>query len=145
MGLDMYLTGDKYKRTKYDKDYNEIDVQYVDGFPCRTQRLDLGYWRKHGPLHRFIVENYADGNDDCRPIHLNTEQLYDIAEAIREDKLISNDESHGFFFGDDEWWDELRAEREEHAEVFEKAALWTSSLNEDTEEYWHSVEYCASW
>lgn len=143
MGLDMYLTGDKYKRTEYDEDFNEINVQYVDGFPCKTQRLDLGYWRKHGPLHRFIVENYADGEDDCRPIHLNSDQLYEIAEAIREDKLVSNEDSHGFFFGNDEWWDELRKEREEHAQTFEKAAEWVSKGK--NEEYWHSVEYCASW
>ena len=138
----MYLGG-KYKRTEYDKDYNEINVQYVDGFPCKTQRLDLGYWRKHGPLHSFIVENYANGEDDCRPIHLAADQLYEIAEAIREDKLISNEDSHGFFFGNVEWWNELREKREEHAQIFEKAADWVSKVENDG--YWHSVEYCASW
>jgi len=143
MGLDMYLTGDKYKRIECDEDFNEINVQYVDGFPCKTQRLDLGYWRKHAPLHRFIVDKYAGGKDDCRPIHLASDQLYEIAEAIREDKIISNEDSHGFFFGNSEWWDELRSEREEHAQTFEKAAGWL--INIDTQEYWHTVEYQASW
>jgi len=142
MGLDMYLTGDKFKRTKYDDDYNEINVSYVDGFPCKTQRLDLGYWRKFGPLHRYIVEIYADGQDDCRPVFLNEDDLRDIADAIRTDRLTPNEDSHGFFFGDSERWDELRAQAEEHAQVFDKAADWTSS---ETDEYWHSVEYCASW
>ena len=143
MGLDMYLTGDKYKRTEYDEDFNEINVQYVDGFPLKTQRIELGYWRKHAPLHRFIVENYAGGEDNCRPICLSPDQLLDIAKTIREDKLISNEDSHGFFFGDNEWWDELRREREEHAQTFEKAAKWVSNV--DTKEYWHTVEYQASW
>lgn len=26
----------------------------------------IGYWRKEPNLHGFIVENFADGNDDCR-------------------------------------------------------------------------------
>jgi hypothetical protein len=38
-----------------------------------SQRLEVGYWRKHAPLHNFIVRAFADGEDNCRPIDLSVE------------------------------------------------------------------------
>jgi len=160
MGLDMYLTGDKFKRTEFAKDSNgeilrdedgralEANEVLVDGYKCNSQRLEVGYWRKHAPLHNFIVNAFADGEDNCRPIDLTSENLRWIAKVLRgEDKnhgLADNDECHGFFFGDDDWWDELRENAHEDAEIFDKAADWLDS-DQQGDEYWHSVEYQASW
>jgi len=145
MGLDMYLTGDKYKRSETDAEYNQINVEYVDGFPRKSQRLDLGYWRKYAPLHQYIVNTYADGEDNCRVIDLSIDDLYNIADACRNNRLPANKDCGGFFFGDDEWWDELRKEGEIDAKTFEDAAKWLKSEEDDDNKYWHSVEYCASW
>ena len=160
MGLDMYLTGDKFKRTEYaknskgellrDEDDGIISVNevFVDGYKCRSEKLEVGYWRKHAPLHNFIVKEFADGEDNCRPIDLTSENLRWIAKVLRgEDKnhgLADNDECRGFFFGDDDWWNELRENAHEDAETFDKAADWLDSDQQD-DKYWHSVEYQASW
>jgi len=158
MGLDMYLTGDKFKRTEYAKDSNgeilrdedggiiSVNEDTVDGYRRKSQRLEVGYWRKHAPLHNFIVEQFADGKDNCRPIELSAEELRWIAKVLRGENenygLPDNDDCHGCFFGNDEWWDELRENAHEDAETFDKAADWVESEGKN---FWHSVEYQASW
>jgi len=158
MGLDMYLTGDKFKRTQYAKDENgeflrdddggiiPINEDTVDGYRRSSQKLDLGYWRKHAPLHQLFVNAFADGEDNCRPIELSAEDLRWVANVLKghaATSLPSNKKViRGCFFGDEEWWDELREDAHEDAKVFEKAAEW---LESDGDEYWHSVQYQASW
>ena len=160
MGLDMYLTGDKFKRTEFAKDSNgeilrdedgralEVNEVLVDEYKCSSQRLEVGYWRKHSPLHNFIVNAFADGEDNCRPINLSAENLRWIAKVLRSEDnnhgLPDNDGCRGFFFGDNGWWDELRENAYEDAEIFDKAAKWLDS-DQQGDEYWHSVEYQASW
>ena len=161
MGLDMYLTGDKFQRTQYARNDNgdilrnedggiiPINEVFVDGFKRSSEKLELGYWRKHAPLHQLIVDAFADGEDNCRPINLHSEDLRWIASVLRGDASTSlppNERCKGFFFGNDEYWDELRAEpeREYDARVFEKAADWLEA-DQQNEMFWHSVEYQASW
>ena len=88
----------------------------------------------------------ADGEDNCRPIELSAEDLRWVAKVLKGNaptSLPSNgDVVRGCFFGDEEWWDELCERAHEDAKVFEKAAEW---LESGGDEYWHSVEYQASW
>ena len=95
MGLDMYLTGDKFKCTQYAKDENgeflrdddggiiPINEDTVDGFRRSSQKLDLGYWRKHAPLHQLFVNAFANGEDNCRPIELSAEDLRWVANVLK--------------------------------------------------------------
>ena len=145
MGLDMYLRGDKFittfDDTKRDKDGNVLKVKrpVVDGFDVETYVLDLGTWRKFAPLHVYIVNEFANGVDECQRIDLSADELRKIAKALRNNKLPKNDDCHGCFFGDDEWWDELKSEGEKHAKLFDKAAEWVDETR------WASVTYQASW
>ena len=145
MGLDMYLRGDKFI-SKWDHSQQkpeggslEIDRPVVDGFEVETYVLDMGYWRKFAPLHVYIVNEFADGVDECQRIELEADQLRKIANALRDNELPKNDDCHGFFFGDDEWWDTLKSEGKKHAKLFDKAADWVD------EPPWGSVTYQASW
>ena len=145
MGLDMYLRGDKFI-SKWDHSQQkpeggslEIDRPVVDGFEVETYVLDMGYWCKFAPLHVYIVKEFADGVDKCQRIDLEADQLRKIAKALRKNDLPKNDDCHGFFFGGDEIWDEYRAESEDHAKSFDKAADWVD------ETPWGSVTYQASW
>ena len=145
MGLDMYLSGDKYI-SQYDttqRDENGIPLEVkrpvVDGFEVSSYKLDLGYWRKFAPLHKFIVQVFANGVDECQPIYLDADDLRRIANALRDGGLPDNDDCAGFFFGNPEFWDEDRAEGEKHAQTFERAAAWIDS------EAWNTVTYQASW
>ena len=145
MGLDMYLRGDKFI-SKWDHSQQkpeggslEIDRPVVDGFEVETYVLDMGYWRKFAPLHVYIVNEFADGVDECQRIDLEADQLRKIANALRDNELPNNNDCHGFFFGGDEWWDELRSEGDKHAKLFDKAADWVDETR------WASVIYQASW
>jgi len=145
MGLDMYLRGDKYI-DKYDHSQQapeggslKVKRPIVDGFEVETYVLDMGYWRKFAPLHVYIVNEFADGVDECQRIELDGDQLRKIANALRDNELPKNDDCHGFFFGGDEWWDTLRSQGKEHAKLFDEAADWVD------ETPWGSVTYQASW
>ena len=134
MGLDMYLVGDDYIPT-----YAGQTREKRDGYEVSSYRVDMGYWRKHAPLHCYIVNTFADGVDNCREIPLDSDQLKQIAEALRKNELPADDECHGFFFGSPEMWAEDRAAGAEYALVFERAADWSE------QSMWRSVYYQGSW
>ena len=145
MGLDMYLRGEKFV-SKYDHSQQapeggslEVKRPVIDGFEVSEYILDMGYWRKFAPLHKYIVKVFANDVDECQPIHLSNLDCRRIAEALRHDNLPANEDCGGFFFGNPEFWDEDRANGEEHAKVFDKAAEWVESNS------WNTVTYQASW
>lgn len=84
MGLDQYLFA---KRTYY-KPYNGrpaddhqaiLDVCGISGFVAdsemTTVMAQVGYWRKANAIHGWIVNNCADGVDECQTIRISREQL----------------------------------------------------------------------
>ena len=156
MGLDMYLRGDKFKRTELKRDESgelertedgdviPVDMPMVDGFKRTSETLRLGYWRKHAPLHKLIVDTFADGVDECQVIDLSADDCRKIAQILRDRDFPAFDECDGFFFGKDDWWLECVDSADEDAEVFERAAEWSESDSQN-DAYWHSVEYQASW
>jgi hypothetical protein len=124
MGLDMYLTGERYlrgERKRGDK---------------KSELYDLGYWRKHPNLHGFIVKTFVDGVDECKEIELSTDQIKQIIEAIKTRELPP---TSGFFFGTSDDGDEQIAH---DVEIFEDALKW---LETEEPEVWRSVSYRASW
>ena len=139
MGLDMYLTGDAFNIT-----HGGHKRPKRDGFDVQTTRLEMGYWRKHRMLHGYIVENFADGVDDCRRIELGEEDLSQIECALREwaHSPAALPETSGFFFGDEESDEYYRKQTLEDAAKFREARRW---LEEKQDGIWKSVEYEASW
>lgn len=129
MGLDMYLHGKKFfpNNNRHDE----------DGFPVTEHTLELGYWRKHPNLHGYIVQNFADGNDDCHEISLSRNDLQQIIHAIRKRELPH---TVGFFFGNS---DESDEQVENDIAVFERAIAWLDSKKDIPE--WCDVIYRASW
>ena len=134
MGLDMYLTGDDYVPT-YDGTPREIR----DGYCVESYRVTLGYWRKFGPLHCYIMEKFCKDEDRGQDISLDDKALRDIAQALRENTINKDEDSDGFFFGCPEIWAEYRAEKEAHALAFDRAADWLDRGQ------WRSVIYTGSW
>lgn len=131
MGLDMYLTGEIYISRDW---HNEANNQFEEGYRLKGRLFDLGYWRKHPDLHGFIVENFAEGEDDCKPVHLNIDSIKQIIAAIEDNELPK---TAGFFFGESTNDDEEKAEA---IEIFSKAMQWLEADD------WHrSVIYQASW
>ena len=138
MGLDMYLTGNALEARSEGKRPKR------DGFDIIATRLDLGYWRKHRMLHGYIVQNFADGVDDCRPIELEEEDLSQIEIALLKwaDNSAALPKTEGFFFGDDEGDEYYRKRAKEDAGMFREARRWLQKKQDDVRK---SVEYAASW
>jgi hypothetical protein len=127
MGLDMYLTGSKYfHRHGRPRERGEI----------KEERYELGYWRKHPNLHGFIVEMFADGQDECQEIELSAEDIKKIIGVIEARRLP---ETTGFFFGESEDTAERTAE---DVKLFREALAW---LETEEDGVWRSVTYQASW
>jgi len=128
MGLDMYLTGEKFVMA--------TGLQ-EDGFPLRSKTLELGYWRKHPNLHGYIVQTFAGGKDECQEIYLGApERIRTIIAAIKADELP---DTTGFLFGVSDPSDERM---EEDIAIFERALAW---LETDEPGIFRSVRYRASW
>ena len=131
MGLDMYLTGEKFIMTADGMNPQE------DGFPLRSKTLELGYWRKHPNLHGYIVQTFAGGKDECQEIYLGApERIRTIIAAIKADELP---DTTGFLFGVSDPSDERMAE---DIAIFERALVW---LETDEPGIFRSVRYRASW
>ena len=129
----MYLTGNKTFRPDFSKPEGE-QLEKEDGFELSSKTLKLGYWRKHPDLHGFIVQTFADGEDDCQEINLDTTEITEIIEAIKAKKLPK---TSGFFFGESDGSEDL-----ESIEIFEKALAWMNSAPSGE---WRTVTYQASW
>ena len=126
MGLDMYLTGQRY--------FHGRKKPRRDGMEISSERIDLGYWRKHPNLHGFIVETFADDVDDCREIYLNADRIREIIEAVEAAELPETD---GCCFGASDG-----SEKTEDLRTFRQALAW---LEADDPKAWRSVYYRASW
>lgn len=146
MGLDMYLEGHK-AHARYG---NKPRPTCPDGFEIKSTTVDLGQWRKHPNLHGYIVNTYAEGEDECQKIYLDSEQLEDIADAIENNRLPHTE---GFFFGKSEC---ITPEEEaKNVEKFRKASEWLKGqypisspampLHKYRLDDWSYVIYQASW
>jgi len=140
MGLDMYLTGEKYLADNYENPEKNI---MEDGFRVKAKRLELGYWRKHPNLHGYIVEHFASGVDKCQEIYLTAIDLNRIIKAVKEKKLPL---TTGFFFGKSQESDE---EMNNDLKILEAALSWVLDRPEDNEKTsipeTRLVIYQASW
>jgi hypothetical protein len=141
MGLDMYLTGVKHPfRNFADPDKNKK----MDGFDIDAVHLRLGYWRKHANLHGYIVQNFAEGEDNCESIPLGRDDLIEIIRAVEAGALLDTD---GFFFGYEGY--DPAAEKDEDIVILKSALKWLDDAPKDNEGLtmpeFRTIEYQASW
>lgn len=129
MGLDMYLYFRKYDSIlsidgiDIDGFYPpELDVfareHFKRNFLSKTTDYQIGYWRKANAIHKWIVDNCADGVDECQTIYIIDEQLEELYGRVckvlddpaKAKSLLPT--SEGFFFGgleyDDWYFDNLK-------------------------------------
>lgn len=129
MGLDMHLYFRKYDSIlsidgiDIDGFYPpELDVfareHFKRNFLSKTTDYQIGYWRKANAIHKWIVDNCADGVDECQTIYIIDEQLEELYGRVckvlddptKAKSLLPT--SEGFFFGgleyDDWYFDNLK-------------------------------------
>ena len=110
MGLDMYLRRKKYIGANYRNVKGTIDIT-IDGKKVpidlkRVSRIEeaVAYWRKANQIHNYIVEHFANGEDNCQPIYLelnDLEQLLDVCKKVRKSiNLIDGQVEQSYTFNE---------------------------------------------
>ena len=136
MGLDMYLTGDKFFPTCQDN----LPRALVDGFPVSSQKLDLGQWRKHWALHNYITDNFNP--EDTYSVEIEAKDLRKIADVVALGELV--DPNDGGEMPHYQARYDYHREPEQVAKtvgILRKAADWLDAPSD----CWKSVEYYGSW
>ncbi len=131
MGLDMYLTGDKFTPTHDGKHQR----QKVDSYEVTSLRLDLGQWRKHWALHNYIDLHYSDS--ERHEIPLDPNQLLEIAEAVEQGRLPDA----SLFDPVTDAYHKKPEQVAKTAKIFRDASAW---LQRD-DGFWRDVEYSGDW
>tara|TARA_R100000935_G_scaffold49250_1_gene74456 strand:+ start:109 stop:513 length:405 start_codon:yes stop_codon:yes gene_type:complete len=134
MGLDMYLTGDRFTPT-HDRQHER---GIVDGYEVESQRLALGQWRKHWALHNYIEEHHNP--DDQTNIDLDSGDLRKIADAVQGGKLVDPDDDMLSYRSAEDYHKEIE-QVAKTVKAFRNAADW---LDLD-DGFWRTVEYYGSW
>ena len=118
MGLDMYLSAEKYisgwdhnkdeAKASFAKILEAADLDSEDiapGSPSGTLNLNVMYWRKANAIHKWFVEHIQGGKDDCGRYYVKREDLETLKKTC--EKVINNQDkssellptTSGFFFG----------------------------------------------
>jgi hypothetical protein len=134
MGLDMYLHGEKYLGPDFSVSPPAIR-HLEDGYRLELKTLRLGYWRKHPNLHGYIVNNFADGIDQCQRIDLSRTDIERLIEAVARDDLPHTE---GFFFGASDG-----SETEETLRILRDALAWLRGEPDRANS--RAIYYRASW
>lgn len=130
MGLDMYLYAQKYIRfmssdeegkrnQEFDKlvELTELGelIDKEHGYISAYAKVQIGYWRKANAIHKYFVDNCANGKDDCQEVDVSREtleHLRDICGQLTQSKDVEKAKEllppqSGFFFGGteiDDWY-----------------------------------------
>ena len=138
------------EKAKYPKELEsfekEIDQRNFTSVSIDTD-YQIGYWRKANAIHQWIVDNCAEGVDNCQVVYVSREKIKQLLSACNEvlaDNSVAKDAlptQSGFFFGSleyDEWYfDDVKYTKE----LLEKVLAFL----EKDESHTYNVVYCASW
>lgn len=168
MGLDMYLY---LKKTEYkgsfmtDPKDTDLTLDYPIGTEKITEMIEkmgisksvsrdtlykVGYWRKANAIHRWFVENCADGEDDCRPVECSIEQLESLLANCKLVKKLPEmaervlPTQEGFFFGGTEYGEDYFHDIDNTIEIIKAVIKFMKDVTAREENDW-TVVYQASW
>ena len=105
----------------------------------------VGYFRKANAIHNWIIENCANGIDNCTPVYLTEEkiaELIDITEEVLSKESDPEDvlpTTEGFFFGSTEYDDYYYRDVQYAKELFSEILDFLKEHDD------YTVEYHASW
>ena len=132
MGLDMYLTAERYL---WSHDENDMqigeNIGQLVGLPTdskvKTITVEAGYWRKSNQIHNWFVQNVQSGKDECQETYVSREQLKELREVCQ--KVLNNNElaeqllptASGFFFGATEYDQRYFNDLEETIKIIDNA------------------------
>jgi uncharacterized protein YprB with RNaseH-like and TPR domain len=107
MGLDMYLSAEKYI---YENATEVKNVLAKIGFDTKDKEVktigvNIMQWRKANQIHRWFVENIQSYEDDCKRYFVDIESLNTLVSLCKKVSLNHSlakellPTQEGFFFG----------------------------------------------
>ena len=158
MGLDMYLTAEKYISGYSEQTKRDIALEGLEGdHPPTTEgtsvtiSLDVAYWRKANQIHNWFVERVQGGEDDCRTYHVPLEDLRELVTTcegllVKRDPELAEEElptASGFFFGNTEYEDDYWADLEDTVAQLRPVLEWFDA--DEKRRFNWDLQYRASW
>ena len=158
MGLDMYLYAKQsLNSSSWGTEENKKRVKTIARLMKGTKfietenyfiqfaeiKLQVGYWRKANQVHKYFVDNCADGKDECQNTYVEREHLEDLlnrCETVMKDRSRAEEllpSQSGFFFGSTEYDEWYYQELEYTIPILKK-------ILKDAPKEWE-FEYRASW
>jgi hypothetical protein len=149
MGLDMYLTANKFI-SAYDKKNKGLNEKLKSHFPkmksfkIEEVKFEVGYWRKANQIHNWFCVNIQNGEDNCKSYYVSEEKLKELLKLCK--KVLANKKlaekllptAQGFFFGSYDYDEYYFSDLENTITIIE-----TIFKEVNLEEY--DIEYCSSW
>jgi hypothetical protein len=160
MGLDMYLEARKYvsgyshrpidEQNEYEEVLNSVGMSRADlpleASPFASVSINVAYWRKSNQIHAWFINTYAEGVDDCKPVHLGERgrlrELRDLCQQVLDDHSKAEEllpVGEGFFFGSYDYNEYYFSDLENTIEQLDKLLS-----NPKLAEGWDFI-YQASW
>lgn len=160
MGLDMYLWLSKYSSGYKSEDEGHFYPEKLRDLErmvrdsgrgvAKVEDYQIGYWRKANAIHKYFVDKYGDGVDDCSRLYFEVEELArlrDICKTVSADiskapELLPTED--GFFFGSTEYDTWYKKELSYTIELCNQVLDWYHKLPEE-ERGEYQLVYQASW
>ena len=140
MGLDMYLSAEKYQWDSAGEEPTDMTkavntVLDTKGKQVSSVRIWACDWRKANEIHAWFVNNVQGGEDNCQRYEVSIEDLRLLVKLCRDvlaDRSKADDllpTAEGFFFGStdyDEYYFEDLQDTIEKLEPFITDPSWES-------------------
>ena len=91
MGLDMYLTAERYLGSYTNTTKRDIALEGLEGDhppvtdnPSMAITLDVAYWRKANQVHDWFVERVQGGEDNCQKYFVPLDDLRELVTTARD-------------------------------------------------------------
>lgn len=94
MGLDMYMYGERYlsgydhsdplDKARYERLLGLLEVSPGEHGKHAEVKVCLAYWRKANAIHRWLVANVQDGNDDGGTYPVTRDQLLELRKVCSD-------------------------------------------------------------
>lgn len=138
MGLDMYLTAEKFisgydhnKDENFAKVLELMNLTEADVDRAANIEVTVGYWRKANAIHDWFVQNVQNGKDECQKSWVGKDELehlladckqtlahFNAGELDKAEEILPP--SSGFFFGSTEIDEGYKRDLEHTIKVVEK-------------------------
>ena len=159
MGLDMYLTAERYLGNYMNPNERNRVIEALEGDhppvrdtnPSATVQIDIAYWRKANAIHEWFVQNVQGGEDNCQKYFVSIEELRELVTLcegllVKQDAELAEAElptASGFFFGDTAYEENYWADLEDTVNQLRPVLDWFDA-DEKRRMQW-DLHYRSSW